>query len=156
MRDSLTDNHQYEPRRWLTLIVTLLELDYGLKVHDLMFMDDFMMFRCTVECWNKLRNMGISLRNQYEKMGINGVSRHPWRSERRGSLGPKLQRPIWGALVGPMPQGPTDRECPVKIWEAQRPRALQTDVLTVLLFFISKPTKYYDHQYPQYPIDLTR
>ena len=53
----------------LTLILTFLELDYGFKVHDLMFMDDFMMFRCTLECWNQLENIVTLLRNKYEKMG---------------------------------------------------------------------------------------
>ena len=44
------------------MILTFLELDYGLKVHDLMFMDDFMML-------NQLVIKGTSLRNYYEKIG---------------------------------------------------------------------------------------
>ena len=51
------------------MILTFLELYYGLKVHDLMFMDDFMMFRHTLECWNQLTNVGTLLRNLYEIMG---------------------------------------------------------------------------------------
>ena len=61
------------------MILTFLELNYGFKDHDLMFMDDFMMFRCTLECWNQLGMKGTSLRNSYKKnagkMGSQGVPR---------------------------------------------------------------------------------
>ena len=41
----------------MTLIFIFLELNRGLKVHDFMFMDDFVMFRCTIECRDHLGNM---------------------------------------------------------------------------------------------------
>ena len=51
------------------MILTFLELDNVFKIHDLMFMDNFIIFRCTVECWDQLRDIGTSLKNYYEKVG---------------------------------------------------------------------------------------
>ena len=33
-----------------------------------MFMDNFLMFRCNLDCWNQLGMKGMSLRNWYEKI----------------------------------------------------------------------------------------
>ena len=64
---------------------------------------------------------------------MNGVNWRPWRFERRA----KLQRPSWGTLAGALLQVPTDRGCPVGLWEARHPKAIQTRISTFLLFFSS-------------------
>ena len=76
---------------FLTLILASLELDYGFKDHDLMLMDDFMMFICTLECWNQLGMIGTSLRNYYEKVGKERGFYGSWRFERRGAPEPVRQ-----------------------------------------------------------------
>ena len=97
----------------LTLILIFLALDYGFKVHDIIFMDDFMMFRRTLECQNKLGNV-VTMGNEWGDC-------NPWCSERHGLSGPMLgcsgwrayprpygQRASCGAIEGPVPQSPTD------------------------------------------------
>ena len=47
----------------MTFVLASYELNYEFKDNDLMFMDDFMSFRCTLECWNELGEIGTLLRN---------------------------------------------------------------------------------------------
>ena len=91
------------------MILILLELDYGFNDHDLMSMNDFTIFRCTLECWNQLEIIGTSLRNLYEKRG--GM----------GSLGDP------GALKGVGRQSLMDRDCPEVILQARHAMPCQTE-----------------------------
>ena len=79
------------------------------------------MFRCTLECWKQLENIGTLLRNKYEKVGNEWgelASLALW--EAWGSIPQALERllghtgwcvtpwgglqsPFWGALVGAVP-----------------------------------------------------
>uniref|UniRef100_M1D9M2 Uncharacterized protein n=1 Tax=Solanum tuberosum TaxID=4113 RepID=M1D9M2_SOLTU len=106
-----------------------------LQVHDLMFMDDFMMFRCTLECWNELENIGTLLRNKYEKVGKKWEELASLGSERRGAPALKLQRTCWGALAGASPQG-VNFKAPFGVhWLARCPTHFPRYLRTFLLRF---------------------
>ena len=128
----------------MTLILTLLELDYRFKVHDLMYMDDFTMSRYIVECWINYEIWAYHFGTSTKEWEINGVLSLLWRFGRHGVLDPKYHRPSWGTLAGTPPQGLTDRDCPMGLWDAWFPRALRTGVKTFLLRFSSlKPLKFH-------------
>ena len=51
-----------------------------------MFMDDFMMLRCTLECWNQLRKLVHHLGTSTKKWGMNGVTWHDKKGNKCGEL----------------------------------------------------------------------
>ncbi|KAH0648267.1 hypothetical protein KY285_033515 [Solanum tuberosum] len=65
------------------LLICLISCAVLVLVHDLMFMDDFMRFRCTLECWNQLESIEA------------GLGHAGWHGDPRV----KIQRPFWGAMV---------------------------------------------------------
>ena len=132
-------------------------MDYDFKVLDLMFMDDFIMFRCTLECWDQLRNVGTSLRNQYRKIWRNGENQHPSFSKRHGERDLKHQRAGWGtsdaahhtteqtevslsmlacSMPQPFPQVNTDFSCSFFISKPSKHQLFLTEKHTIIITII--------------------
>ena len=120
----------------LTLILTFFELDYGFKIHDLMLMGDFMMFRRILECWNLLENIGMLLRNKYGMIGKKWEDLVSWRYERRRAPNLKLRRLGWeGVLDGATSHSPYFRDTFFGALRVAASRPLPRCILTFLARF---------------------
>ena len=85
-------------------------------------------------------------------MRVNG---RPWRFESRGALGPKLQRPSLGALVGTPPEGSAITDYPVWLWDVRCPKALRMCISTFFLCFSPLNTLRFHGSFPKYIGSLT-